>query len=113
MEKIAIQYNLNLKHYYDKHGIWPGVIKIFFNSLGYKTELVTNFKKITNGWIIVRVNLDHPYNFGHGVAIVNGYVIDSIILPNNNKGIYKWNGKLRGYKKVKIEEMHKIHNFLF
>lgn len=110
VEYLAKRDGQTLKNYYDRQGIWPGVLNIFFNNYGVKTTRLKNKNSpIQYGWFIVKITWKN-HTFLHAMAIVNGYVVDSYRISNNKNGIYPWKGIIYGYDDYQIQSLHKISN---
>lgn len=92
-------------HYWDKQGVIPEVLGTLFTYMGYKVRRV-KMKNIENGWAIFSIRYNN-FNGIHAVAIVRGYLIDSIRIPNQ-KGVYRWNGSLKGYQDQKLLDLWEI-----
>ncbi len=92
--------------YWDKQGIMPQVLEIVFTYMGYKVHQVKGNKNIENGWAIFSIRYNNV-NGIHAVAIVRGYLIDSIRIPYQ-KGVYRWDGSLQGYQYQKLLDLWDI-----
>lgn len=106
-------YNIEAeKHLRDQNGMVQDLLKVHFDTHHAKvTKIKNNTKDVDWGWAVFKLSL-HGNSFYHVVAIVHNYVIDSIRLPNNNRGVYPWNGHLRGYDSEKLYTLHQIKSFI-
>lgn len=91
----------------DHHGMIEDVVLEFFKNHNYTVKKVKGFKKISWGWATFKVKL-HGHSFLHMVAIVHGYVIDSIRIDSTGDGIYFWEGQLVGYESQKLRTLYEI-----
>lgn len=93
--------------YWDNDGITSDTLKLLLSERGYLIRKKRTRLDIMNGW----AEFDLVYNgssFLHAVAIRDGYLIDSIEIPNNGDGIYFWDGHLYGYEKEKMIALYEI-----
>lgn len=92
----------------DDHGVIEDVILEFFKNHNYEVDKVKKNDPVEWGWATFKVKL-HGHEFLHMVAIVHGYVIDSIRLDSIPEGIYFWKGKLVGYDSQKLKTLYRIN----
>lgn len=107
---ICRYYHINIpEKIRDHHGVIEDVILEFFKHHNYELEKV-NLKKapVYWGWATFKVKLK-GHTFLHMVAIVHGYVIDSIRFDSIPDGIYPWNGKLQGYDTAQLKTLYRIN----
>lgn len=97
----------------DKNGMVQDLLKVYFDTHHAKViKIKKHTKNVGWGWAVFKLHLN-GFLFYHIVAIVHNYVIDSIQLPNNNHGVYPWDGNLRGYDQQKLYTLHQIKSFIY